>query len=145
MLKEKVIELLKQDPAGLDMSVWLEQLSDEIDCGTVGCFAGYIIRATGINLVCVRTTGHLYPDYDPETLDSFKSSRFYHYEPEIGAFARYLWAKEYGDMAAKALPFYPVEWENEVGFSESQYSGSIAQAFNRLTAQDVIKYLESLP
>lgn len=131
MLKEKLIDLLKKHPEQVDMTIFLQKKRDTA-CGTTGCLAGNILLAAGVPLIEHKDI--LCPS------DELVSEAGYWVEreeyngccyPKIPGVARYLWAKEYGDEAAKQLPFYEDDWDDSLLFED-------------LKAKDLINYLQSL-
>lgn len=152
MLKEKLIDLLKEKPEQVQMDVFLRRHNNKDgECKTVGCLAGHILLAAGVpveetpgddvEVQRVYEINLLYPE--PELLGKAaawisreqETAPGYVYEHDIPGVARYLWAQEYGDEAATKLPFYEEDWKELVCSDDECF-------FDNLTAKDLIDYLQ---
>lgn len=135
MLREKVIENLKKYE--VDMDFWFNcsghPLCEVSLCNTSACFAGHILFAKNIPLINVSECGVkiINTSMVEDKWISYEVDKFHSNWPGvreyvlIPALARQLWAEEYGDEAAKALPFYEFQYENTY-----------------VTSAEIIEYLE---
>lgn len=145
MLREKVIEQLKAHPERLRMTIYLRRaIWPNEGCGTVGCLAGNIVMAADVP-ICERDgVLRLEPLPDTKLEELLKG---FARDNHVPACARHVWAQEYGEAAAQKLPFFIDDWASEVGFAGEFENPchDTSKAFCNLKAEDVIKYLESLP
>lgn len=95
-LKEKVIQMLRDNPERLKMDVWG---FEEEACGTHMCLGGHI---------CVAAYGEL-PEYIPGTPENEWHSSGEH--PEDAAYSA--WQEQYGPESAGKLKFYKFDWTAE--------------------------------
>ena len=113
-LKEKTIELIEQNPRGLDMSVWY----GVNECGTVACLAGYICMAADVDIV--RDSNG---DFVVCNMPTFT----------IWSTAKYLWSQQYGAEAASKLPLLGEAWDDEDGEVD----------LDSITAEQVVDWLKA--
>lgn len=115
-LKDRLINHLLIQPESLDMSEFSRASALYV---TTFCLAGLILTVSGVGMT-YGPQGKAYGLREGETLPSAQWVRHEVSLSEravdpatviIPAKARELWAKAYGDRAAKLLPFYARDWE----------------------------------
>jgi hypothetical protein len=133
-LKDKVIVRLTMAPECLDM----REFSALGSCGTTFCLAGLILHESGVFL-----------EYSPEGIavgleegETPPASHWVDYEISlsarpvapsrvmIAAKAREAWASEFGDEAARLLPFYGPDWQVE------------PEDMDQVTAEQVVELIQ---
>jgi hypothetical protein len=113
MLAEKIVKKLRENPEILDMTDFVQ------DDGTKFCLAGLILHVSGVKVISKYNPSP--EEGEEEDVCSFSFSlhdvedQWREYERknmglDSGAYARQLWAAEYGEESAKALPFYNINW-----------------------------------
>lgn len=120
MLKEKIIEWLEKDDLLFEPTMLVSETGTKV-CPLQFNFAGLICRAAGFTPQ--MSNGYCRPPLNAPDVESkwltFEGMmttgvRVYAAEIEVYALARQIWANEYGEEAARELPFYDVN-QNVVG------------------------------
>lgn len=109
MLAENIVKKLIENPEILDMTDFVQ------NNGTKLCLAGLILFICGVKVINkydhATEEDVCFFDFSLRGVeDSWREYERKNMGLDTGAYARQLWAAEYGEDSAKALPFYSINW-----------------------------------